>query len=249
VLSEEPPVLAASPDAGVSPKPWGIPAILAGLALPTFFLVAAIAANVAQDTNGELSDTEAVYGLLFSVLILDGALVGVPMLFVFARYHLGWDALGLRAFDRDLWWLPFVAAAGAHVAVVIYSIVLTVLGIEGPEQDLDELFEHRWMLPLTAIATLVAAPLAEEIFFRGFIFAGLIRPFGVTAAMVISGALFSIFHVTGPETVGLILPFTVIGIIFAWVYYRSGSLWTAIATHALFNSVSFIFLAASGGNT
>ncbi len=104
------------------------------------------------------------------------------------------------------------------------------------------MFERRAVLPLTGVEIVLAAPLAEEIFFRGFIFAGLLRPFGLAGAMVTSGFLFAIFHVTGSETLGLILPFGLIGMLFAWLYYRTGSLWASITTHLLFNLVSFIFL-------
>lgn len=94
---------------------------------------------------------------------------------------------------------------------------------------------------------MIMAPLGEEIFFRGFVFAGLLRPLGLRAAMVLSGLLFGAFHVTGLDTLGLVVPFGVVGMLFAWVYYRTGSLWPTIATHLLFNLVSFVLLASIAG--
>jgi membrane protease YdiL (CAAX protease family) len=91
------------------------------------------------------------------------------------------------------------------------------------------------------------APLGEEIFFRGFIFAGLIRFAGPAWAMLVSGFIFSIFHVTSPETAGLVVPFTAVGALFAWLYYRTGSLWPSIGAHLLFNLVSFVLLASMAG--
>jgi membrane protease YdiL (CAAX protease family) len=55
-----------------------------------------------------------------------------------------------------------------------------------------------------------------------------------------SGLLFSLIHFNGLDTIGLIVPFTVIGFLFAWLVYRTGSLWNSIAVHSLFNSVSLI---------
>ena len=84
-----------------------------------------------------------------------------------------------------------------------------------------------------------------RLFFRGFVFAGLIRPFGLYPAMLISGLLFGAFHVSGAESAWLVPAFTAIGALFAWVYWRTGSLWYSVATHFLFNSVSFAILAAN----
>jgi hypothetical protein len=143
-----------------------------------------------------------------------------------------------------------VAAGGAHAAIIVYGVVLTAVGAEGavPEQeDLEELFASKAVLPLTAVATVIMAPVAEEIFFRGFVFAGMLRPFGPAGAMLTSGLLFGAFHVTGVDTIGLVLPFGAIGILFAWLYYRTGSLWPSIVTHLIFNLVSFIVLAAVAG--
>ena len=243
------PVVAPTPP-GIGPRPWGIPAVLVALALPVLLWVSSLVAPLVVDTPEELTQGQIVASLLFSILIgfiFIGLAVGLSLW----RYRLGWRELGLRPFDRGLWWLPLVAAVGAHVAIIVYGLVLTVLGAEGavPEQEqLEELFESRAVLPLTGVATVLVAPLAEEVFFRGFIFSGLVRPFGLVGAMVISGLLFGAFHVTGLETVGLVLPFGAIGVLFAWLYYRTGSLWPSVATHFLFNLVSFVALASFAGS-
>ena len=53
----------------------------------------------------------------------------------------------------------------------------------------------------------ITAPLAEEIFFRGFIFGGLRRYMNLATAGAISGFLFALAH----GDPGLILPFWGIG--------------------------------------
>jgi len=77
-------------------------------------------------------------------------------------------------------------------------------------------------------ALALATPLTEEIFFRGFIFAGLIPRLGVGWAMVASAAIFSVSHVS----VGVLVPIFITGLALAWLYWRTGSLWTSIAAHA-----------------
>jgi membrane protease YdiL (CAAX protease family) len=240
---------AAAPPERIPPKPWGIPGILLALALPVLLWGSSFGVAIAQGTPDELSEGEIALGLIFTI-ILDFVFIGLAAGLSLWRYRMGWGALGLRRFDGGFWWLPLAAAAGAHAGIIAYTFILLLVGGEGatPEQDLEDLFESRAILPLTGVATVIMAPLAEEIFFRGFIFAGLIRPLGPRAAMVLSGFLFGAFHITGPESVGLVVPFGVVGILFAWVYYRTGSLWPSIATHFLFNLVSFVILASVVGS-
>lgn len=217
--------------------------------LPAALWVSSLVVAIVEGATGDLTNAEIVASLVFTI-ILDVVLIGLAAGLSLRRYRLGWQELGLRAFNRDFWWVPPVAAAAAHVGVIVYTVVLVSLGADAaaPQQeDLDQLFESRAVLPLTGAATVLMAPLAEEIFFRGFIFAGLLRPFGLAGAMVTSGFLFGAFHITGPETVGVILPFGLIGMLFAWIYYRTGSLWPSIATHLLFNLVSFAILASVAG--
>jgi membrane protease YdiL (CAAX protease family) len=223
---------------------------LLALALPGALWGSSLGIAIAEGAPEELTEGEIVTGLVFTI-ILDLVFIALAAGLSLWRYRIRWRDLGLRPFDRSFWWLPVVVAAGAHVGIIVYSVVLIFLGAEAavPEQeDLDQLFESRAILPLTGVATVLMAPLAEEIFFRGFIFAGLLRPFGPAGAMVASGLLFGAFHITGPETVGLVLPFGVIGMLFAWLYYRTGSLWPSIAAHLLFNLVSFAILAALVGS-
>ena len=42
------------------------------------------------------------------------------------------------------------------------------------------------------------------------------------------------------------MPFFALGLVLAWVFYRSGSLWTNIAVHASFNGISVLAWAAFG---
>ncbi len=240
----------APPPSRVGPKPWGLPAVLLALLIPVSLWASSLATSVAMGTPDDLSEGQVIATLIFSIF-LGLILIGLAAGFSLWRYRIGWQALGLRPFDRRLWWWPIVAAGAAHAAIIVYSAVLIGLGADAaaPEQeDLDELFKSRAVLPLAGVATVLVAPLAEEIFFRGFVFAGLLRRFGVVGAMAASGFIFGAFHITSLETVGLVLPFGAIGMLFAWLYYRTGSLWINVGTHLIFNLVSFIALASFAGS-
>ena len=79
----------------------------------------------------------------------------------------------------------------------------------------------------------IIAPLAEEVVFRGLIF-GYLRRFGLTAAVIISTALFAALHLPT-------LPVTQIvgGVVFAIAYHLGGSLMAPIVIHMLGNLAIF----------
>jgi membrane protease YdiL (CAAX protease family) len=95
------------------------------------------------------------------------------------------------------------------------------------------------MLVLIAV---VAAPLFEELFFRGFLFRGLTRSWGWVLGAVISSAAFGAAH----AQFTIFLPLFALGFALAWVYKRTGSLWTCIAFHALFNAHAVVIWALTG---
>ncbi len=225
--------------------PWGVPAVLAGLALPLLIWGSSFAYSISTDAKKELSDADVAAGIITTIFLLDGALVGIPAIVALWRHRVGWQTLGFRPLDSRLWWWPLAAAASAYVCVIIYGIIATSIVGDPPDQNLDELFHSRAILPLAGFSLVIVAPLAEETFFRGFVFPGLLRSLGPAGAMAASGLLFGMFHIQDAGTVALVLPFGAIGALFAWLYYKTGSLWTSIATHMLFNSVSFAILAST----
>lgn len=89
-------------------------------------------------------------------------------------------------------------------------------------------------LPLLAIALLIAAPLAEELVFRGFLYRGLAASrVGVAGAIVISSALWAAMHVQyEPFFMGHIF---VIGLLFGWWRWKSGSTTLTLVLHGLVN--------------
>ena len=82
----------------------------------------------------------------------------------------------------------------------------------------------------------IVAPFAEEIFFRGFVFAGLRTRLSLWPAALISGGLFGLVH--APSGITTVVPLAIIGVVFAWLYERTGSLWLAIIAHAINNALA-----------
>lgn len=139
---------------------------------------------------------------------------------------------------------PFKPAALAYLAYIGCAVLIALLVQPEQEDVTDELGYGESALADVAIGFLIigVAPITEEIFFRGFMFAGLRRglPFVVAAAM--SAGLWGLFHYTGAGTWGVVLQLAAFGIILSWLYERTGSLWPPIAVHALNNALAFAIL-------
>jgi membrane protease YdiL (CAAX protease family) len=88
----------------------------------------------------------------------------------------------------------------------------------------------------------VVAPISEETFFRGFIFGGFRQRLSFPLAALLSGAIFGLFHYTGSGSLTVIPQLAFLGIVFAWVYEETGSIYPTIALHMINNAFAFLVL-------
>jgi membrane protease YdiL (CAAX protease family) len=92
-------------------------------------------------------------------------------------------------------------------------------------------------LALLAIALVVAAPLMEELLFRGFLFPGYARSrLGPWGAIVLTSAAWAVMHVQY-EAFYLIHIF-LLGCAFGWLRWRSGSTLLTVILHAIVNAAA-----------
>ena len=68
--------------------------------------------------------------------------------------------------------------------------------------------------------------------FRGFLFGGLAGKIGVKTAAVVASLVFAFLHFYSWQ--GFVAVF-LYGLVFCWLYRRSGSLWPGILAHGVFN--------------
>ncbi|MXW25337.1 MAG: CPBP family intramembrane metalloprotease, partial [Dehalococcoidia bacterium] len=64
---------------------------------------------------------------------------------------------------------------------------------------------------------------------------------GYKCQALISGVVFSGVHLDP----GSLIPFFIIGVVLAWLFWRRGNLWESVAFHVIFNAVSFSLLLAT----
>ena len=116
------------------------------------------------------------------------------------------------------------------------------------------LLSHGTGFVIIAIATVLLAPVMEELFFRGLLLKALVRLFtklgaaggaraaGVVLAVIVDGLLFGLAHGEWVQLAGL----AVFGMILAAVSYRTGRLGMNMVAHASFNLVAIIAIVANG---
>ena len=104
-------------------------------------------------------------------------------------------------------------------------------GLSRPSVDLP-----RQLVPLLLTATLVPA-VCEELVFRGVVAQGLVRGMrNKTLAVVVSGALFSLFHANPAQT----LHQFAVGCLLSVLLLRGGSLWSCVIVHFVNNLAAVV---------
>ena len=131
--------------------------------------------------------------------------------------------------------------------IVLVAIPLN-LGIAGPLVELVPMTDFfREMIRemvlemasdqglLMFIALVIAAPILEELIFRGIMLDGLLRIYSPTKAVIVSSLLFGLIHLNPAQFVGGAL----VGGFMGWVYVHTRSVLATILIHASFNLTAF----------
>jgi membrane protease YdiL (CAAX protease family) len=160
--------------------------------------------------------------------------------FGIGKHATGWAILGFRRLrSLRLAWLAPAALLGSMAVTGVYALTTTALGIDrlSPEPIPDELLGGG-ALQQTMIAAALATwvPLAEEVFFRGFLLQGVASRYGSVWGVVVSAALFSVAHMT----ISTALPIFGIGLILGAVYVKTRSLWIPMAAHSSQNLLAVV---------
>ena len=158
------------------------------------------------------------------------------------------------------WFAPITLAAMALAWISEQTALL--LGFEPPPQDLVKLFTNPnvlWSVKAKyAVIAVVVAPLLEELIFRTGLFrfcawcwkrAGKVRENRSSAAScfplvpaLVSGAVFAAVHLHAAT----FLPLWFLGVAFAWLYWKSGTIFSSVLCHFLFNSVNLVLCLTIG---
>ena len=152
----------------------------------------------------------------------------------------GFRALGFRR--TALWPAVGLVIGGIVIALafeVLYGSIVQQLNLP-LQTNADRLTQQAHYAPFTIVFTLLAAvifaPLCEEVFFRGYLFPGLLHGMNVWMATLVSALLFTLVH----GDIGSALPLFIIGLVLPVLRWRTGSLWPGIALHFLNNLLAML---------
>ncbi len=132
--------------------------------------------------------------------------------------------------------LPFLVVGASAVFALIYAGVISLLDrdILQPESVPDDVILGGPAVIGSFALVAIWGPLAEEIFFRGFVLSGLASRWGFLPAAIASSLLFALAHID-PR---VMVPIFVIGLFLAWLYHKTGSIWSSFAAHGSWNALA-----------
>jgi len=146
------------------------------------------------------------------------------------------DALGRLGVRRVEWsalkWMALAIAAYFALAL-LYGLLIT-------EPKQEDIAKELGSLPFQILLIVIAAPICEEVCFRGMLFGGLREKLPRLAAAFVSALVFGALH--APEGPTVVPPLVAFGFILALLYEKTGSVVPGIALHMLNNAIALIAL-------
>jgi membrane protease YdiL (CAAX protease family) len=171
---------------------------------------------------------------------MSGAFAATGFAFSIVRYRAPLSALGFVKTTGIKPYLYAVAMWLIGLSVLMFWVQLLIwLGVDSlvpPDTAQKALDESGDSLVITIVLVGILGPIAEEIFFRGYVLPGLAKKFGIGRSLLLSSLLFGLFHIDP----GAIVPTFALGLALGWVYLKTGSIWPAIFAHGLHNTVAVL---------
>jgi membrane protease YdiL (CAAX protease family) len=212
---------------------WGPMAAVLGvvLALGAGVLLSIPAAVLGHKSNGDLTTAGSIIvqlatalGFLLTPMAIASWRGAADFREILAR-------LGVRRFKPSaLKWMA--AAVGAYL---LFSALYVAIVGQPHQEDIAEGFGA---VPFQVLLIVIAAPISEEVCFRGMLYGGLRERLPRIAAALIAGVIFGGLHaLTG---VSAVPPLIVFGFLLSLLYEKTGSIVPGILLHMLNNCVALL---------
>ena len=222
---------------------WAAPAaIAAGFAAGV--LASSLVAVIGRPAGSSVTHPTPAVALIGD-LLFDLCFVGAALYFAGLHSPLRAPDFGFRRVSARTGVLAIVAAgAGYYVLTAVYA---SLIHLHGNDKLPSELGAGKSTAALAAAGVFVCviAPIAEEFFFRGFLFGALRRlrvvvagrDLGTWLAAIVTGILFGLAH-TGSASSKYLVPLGFLGFVLCLVRWRTRSLYPCIALHSINNSLA-----------
>ena len=182
--------------------------------------------------NVDLEDT------MISTLVAESTIFLAPVIMLsFNRDDIKLtDRLGLKGMKLST--TAMVVLYGIFIMPVgTLANAISLLWVDNTVLDsTGAMLSQNWIVVL--IATAVIAPLVEEFCFRGFMYNGYRQDKIRFSAVIVSALAFAFMHMNVNQAAYAFI----VGIAFALIYEATGSLWSSVICHGLFNAESVIFM-------
>jgi membrane protease YdiL (CAAX protease family) len=229
------------------PKPvwsgWDLIWIVAGILV---FLVGGtlVISGVFRITGQlKLQSPGAATKLSVASAVLEGvALIGSVYLLGLRRRNIPWQAVGIRS-PGGVWWQIslWTGLLVIPVSGFIAALIQRIMGLPPTNPQLPFLapegFNWFGAIGMFLFGGIID-PFAEELVFRGVLYQWLRDHFGMWPGIVVSSLIFGLAH--GDLAVGGAA--AILGIVLAWTYEKSHSLWPPVVIHVINNSIKIILL-------
>jgi membrane protease YdiL (CAAX protease family) len=206
--------------------------------LPLFFLI--VAQVLGFDTSAFTLREQVVF-ILISYLLM--AALGLLVLYLSLKPFSPLPKLWFNLEWRSNW---FLWGLGGYLVAIPLVVVVSILnqqiwqgqGGSNPILFLALQAQDTFALAVFFATASIAAPVFEEIIFRGFLLPSLTRYLPVWGAIVLSSLIFAIAHLSPSE----VLPLTILGIVLGTTYTRSRNLLSSMMLHSFWNSGTLLSL-------
>lgn len=205
------------------------------------FLVGSILGSILTVVLSLISpDFANIYGMMISYPVM----FIPPMLYASSQsrrneaFENGY-ALDSSNFGQNRWWVMVVAVMFSTTSLAFICEPLMKVLPQTPEwfeQIMNSILKNS-PLWVTLISVSVFAPLFEEWLCRGIVLRGLLTKMNPAWAIVVSAAFFAVLHMNPWQA----LPAFILGVLFGYVYYKTGSLKLTMLMHFTNNTMSAIF--------
>jgi membrane protease YdiL (CAAX protease family) len=209
------------------------------ITLFVMFLLGALLGNILV---GALTFVSAEFATIYGTVISYPVMFIPPWLYVSANsrrnefFETGY-ALDSSHFGSLGGFSMAVIVSISTMAMAFLADSLNVLMPEAPEW-FEKAMELIMDAPIwiTLISVSVFAPLFEEWLCRGMVLRGLLQKTHPVSAILVSAAFFAVLHMNPWQA----LPAFLLGILFGYVYYKTGSLKLTMLMHCVNNTMAVV---------
>jgi membrane protease YdiL (CAAX protease family)/uncharacterized RDD family membrane protein YckC len=234
---QPPPAPPAGPGGALPPVPWTLSQTF-WLMLAAFAL-ALLSPVLVLPFDPDLSSDGALLGAqgLFELSLLFVA-IGVASEWRFQPLGPALGKLGLRRAVPKAFGIALLTLLVYYIAAGLFSQLVLQPEQEDIGGELGVGDPNLLIAILAVLVIAVVAPVTEELFFRGFVFAGLRARWSLWPAAVAVGLIFGIVH--APTGLTAVVPLAGLGVALCWLYDRTGSLWPCVFAHVINNSLALL---------